>query len=218
MASITRSLIRPTTGNIALTLVSAAHAVNHAYAILMPLAYNFVTRDIPLTNTDIGIMTGVGGAVSGFLQLAATYLSLYVARRVLLGGGQVVIGLSTFVAGAANSYGLFFLGNMFARVGGSPQHPVGSSILADRYGEKSRGFALSMHVAGGNVGTVAIPILGTFLLTTIGWRSTLFAYAALASLMGLALILLVNDQKNADERRVPLRVRDSPREIAKILR
>jgi MFS family permease len=186
----------------------------------MPLAYLFVMKDIPLTNTDVGIITGVGNGASGLLQLAFSYLSFYFARRVLLGAGQIVTGLSTVLTGAANNLNLFFAGNLLARIGGSPQHPVGNSVLADRYDERSRGFALSMHVAGGNVGTVAIPILGAILLTTLGWRSTLFLYAALVTLMGIALVLFVNDDDSADRnmRRAPLRFRESLREIGNILR
>ncbi len=181
-----------------MTLVSAAHALNHAYAVLMPLVYLFVQKDIPLTNTDIGVMTTAGNAASGLLQLAFSYLSLYVARRLLLGAGQIVTGLSTILTGAAPNLSAFFVGNLLARIGGSPQHPVGNSVLADRYDEGSRGFALSMHVAGGNVGTVAIPIVGTLVLVAIGWRSTLYLYAGLVILMGLALILFVDDAKNAE--------------------
>lgn len=219
MSAISRTLPHITPANSALLLVSTAHALNHAYAILMPLAYTFVAREIPLTNTDIGVMTGVGGAISGILQLAFSYLSFYIARRVLLGGGQFVIGLATLLTGAAHSYTPFFLGNMLARLGGSPQHPVGSSILADRYGEKGRGFALSMHVAGGNVGTVAVPLVGTFLLTTLGWRNTLFLYAACVIAMGVAILLFVNDAKRHvnEGGRAEIKLRDTPREIGRIL-
>lgn len=203
-----------------LTLVSAAHGLNHAYSVLMPLVYLFVIKDIALTNSDIGLMTGIGNAASGLLQLAFSYLSFYLSRRLLLGAGQIVAGLSTILTGAANNLGVFFTGNVLARIGGSPQHPVGNSILADRYDERSRGFALSMHVAGGNVGTVAIPILGTVMLTALGWRSTLFVYAGLVILMGIALVILVNDDK-ADEstgRSEPKRLKASVREIWRILR
>lgn len=217
MSILTRTFPRITSANVALTLVSAAHALNHAYAVLMPLAYTFVARDIPLTNVDIGVMTGVGGALSGILQLGFSYLALYIARRILLGGGQFVIGLATVLAGIAQTYPPFFWGNLLARVGGSPQHPVGSSILADRYGDKARGFALSMHVAGGNIGTVAIPLVGTVLLTSIGWRHTLLLFAACAFAMGLAIILFVNDQRLVATEGGRALWRETPREIGRIL-
>jgi MFS transporter, FSR family, fosmidomycin resistance protein len=223
--SITTSLqavarVRFKSPRTTLTLVSAAHALNHAYAVLMPLVFIFVIKDIPLTNTDIGLMTGVGNGISGILQLAFSYLSFYFARRLLLGAGQIVTGLSTLLTGSANSLGLFFTGNVLARLGSSPQHPVGNSILADRYDERSRGFALSTHVAGGNVGTVAVPIVGTIVLTALGWRSTLFLYAGMVTLMGIALVLFVNDGKRVETGapHAPLHFRGSLEEIGRIVR
>lgn len=216
---IKASALPPGRARLTLTLVSSAHALNHAYSVLMPLVYLFVLKDIPLTNGDIGAMTGVGNGISGLLQLAFSFLSFYFARRILLGAGQIVTGLSTILTGAANDFGVFFSGNVLARLGTSPQHPVGNSILADRYEEKSRGFALSMHVAGGNIGTVAVPILGTLVLTAIGWRVTLFLYAALTIAMGVAVIIFVNDaQGYVIPNKSLMRARASLSEIGRILR
>ncbi len=179
--------------NAILTLVSLAHAVNHAYSTLMPLVYPLVVSEFRLSYSEIGIMVGVASAASGLLQMAFSYLSRYIPRRLLLGGGQVVIALSTAASGLANGFGLFFLGNLFARIGGSPQHPVGNSILTERFETKRRGFALSMHVSGGNVGTVVVPLIGTFLIAALGWRATLFFFAGLALVVGMMLVFLLND-------------------------
>ena len=185
--------------NIVLGLVSAAHAVNHAFSILMQVQiYPLILDEFHLTNGDIGLMVGVGTAVSGFLQFAFSYLSRYVARRVLIGVGQVVMGVSTALAGLTPGYPLFFLWNTLARLAGSPQHPVGNSIISDHFEQKARGLALSMHVTGGNIGTVAAQILGAVVVAALGWRMTLYVFAALAILMGLAVVFLVDDHKSAE--------------------
>ncbi len=189
--------------NVVLTIVSLAHAVNHAYSTLMPLIYPLVVAEFRLSYGEIGLMVGVASAVSGLLQMAFSYLSRYVPRRILLGGGQVVIAASTAVSGIANGFGLFFLGNLFARIGGSPQHPVGNSILSDRFEVKRRGYALSMHVSGGNVGTVAVPVIGTFLIAALGWRATLFLFSGIALVVGLVLVFLLHDSVKTSDDRVP---------------
>ena len=43
-----------------------------------------------------------------------------------------------------------------SRIGGSPQHPVGNGLLAEQFPPERRGFAISAHIAGGNVGTVVV--------------------------------------------------------------
>ena len=52
--------------------------------------------------------------------------------------------------------------NLISRVAGSPQHPVGNGLLAEQFPAERRGFAISAHIAGGNVGTVAVPLLGAW--------------------------------------------------------
>lgn len=182
--------------NTILVIVSLAHAVNHAYSTLMPLIYPLVVSEFRLSISQIGLMVGVASAVSGLLQMAFSYLSRFIARRVLLGGGQIIMALSSAATGLASNFNLFFLGNLFARIGGSPQHPVGTSILSDHFETERRGFALSAHISGGNVGTVAVPLIGTFMIASFGWRSALFVYAAVTALVGLMLIFLTDETRS----------------------
>ena len=57
-----------------------------------------------------------------------------------------------------------------SRVGGSPQHPVGNGLLAEQFPEERRGFAISAHISGGNVGTVIVAIVGAPLIALLDWR------------------------------------------------
>lgn len=182
--------------NTILAIVSLAHAVNHAYSTLMPLIYPVVVSEFRLSYSQIGLMVGIASAVSGLIQMAFSYLSRFIARRVLLGGGLIVMAISSVATGLARNFNLFFLGNLFARIGGSPQHPVGTSILSDHFEIERRGFALSAHISGGNVGTVAVPLIGTFLIASFGWRPAMFVFAAAAALVGLLLIFLTDETKS----------------------
>jgi len=202
--------------NAILVIVSAAHAVNHAYSTLMPLIYPLVVAEFHLSYSQIGLMVGVASVASGLLQMSFSYLSRLVPRRVLLGGGQVVMALSAAATGWASNFNLFFLGNLTARIGGSPQHPVGNSILSDHFEAKRRGFALSAHVSGGNVGTVAVPLIGTFLIANYSWHAALFVFAGIAALIGLALIFLT-DETQSQSGNAPVHTRGSVRDIRTIL-
>jgi FSR family fosmidomycin resistance protein-like MFS transporter len=203
--------------NAILAIVSGAHAINHAFSTLMPLIYPLVVAEFRLSYSQIGLMVGAANATGGLLQMSYSYLSRFIPRRVLLGGGQILMAVSTAVAGVANGFGLFFLGNLFARVGGSPQHPVGNSILSDHFETHRRGFALSMHVAGGNVGTVAVPLIGTLVISTFGWRAALFLFAGIAFLFGLTLIFLIDENRQLDTTVVAPHSRGRWKDIAAIL-
>jgi len=185
-----------------LAMVSIAHATNHAYSTLMPLIYPIVVNEFGFSYTEIGIMVGVGSAASGLLQMTFGSLRRYVARRFWLGGGQVVMGISTALTSIASNFGFFFATNTAARIGGSPQHPVGSSILSDTFAQERRGFALSAHVSGGNIGTVAVPLIGTFIIATLGWRAALLIFAIIAAAVGV-LIIFTLDESTAEHADAP---------------
>ncbi len=180
-----------------LAIVSLAHAVNHAYAALMPLLYPIVINEFRLSVTDIGVMVGVTNAVGGVLQISYGYLGKVIARRVLLGGGQVLMAASAALGGIASSFSIFFASNLLARIGGSPQHPVGSSILSDQFDARRRGLALSAHISGGNIGTVLVPLVGTLMITSFGWRAALFLFAALAVVVGTIIMLSLDESRAA---------------------
>ncbi len=199
-----------------LIIVSAAHAVNHAYSTLMPLIYPLVVDEFHLSYSQIGLMVGVASAASGLLQLSYSYLGRLIPRRVLIGGGQVLMAISAATIGVASNFNVFFLGNLTARVGGSPQHPVGNSILSDHFETKRRGFALSAHVSGGNIGTVAVPLIGTLLIASFSWRITLFFFAAIAAIVGLMLVFLT-DETNGQNGNAAIHSRGSLGDIKAIL-
>lgn len=176
-----------------LAMVSTAHAVNHAYSTLMPLIYPIVVKEFGFSYTEIGVMVGVGSAASGLLQMSFGSLRRYVARRFWLGGGQIVTGVSTALTSIASNFGFFFATNTAARIGGSPQHPVGSSLLSDTFDQERRGFALAAHVSGGNIGTVAVPLIGTFVISTLGWRSALFIFGMIAVVVGVLIMFTLDE-------------------------
>jgi MFS family permease len=81
-----------------------------------------------------------------------------------------------------------------ARIGTSPQHPVGNGLLAEQYPPERRGFAISAHIAGGNVGTVVVAVVGAPLLALLGWRGVSIAFGAAAILVALAILVLVRER------------------------
>ena len=89
------------------------------------------------------------------MQLAYGFLTRYVARPALLAGGQLIFGPGLLVGGLAQSIGQLLGAISVARIGASPQHPVGNALLSDAYPAERRGFAISAHISGGNVGTRA---------------------------------------------------------------
>lgn len=184
-----------------LFLVSAAHAVIHAIGVLMPLIYPIIQIEYHLSYTQIGLIVAIPSAVGGFLQIVCGLLSGYVLRKVMLGIGNIFVGISTFFTGTITGFGSLMGWRLLSQIATAPQHPIGSSYLSDRYGRKRHGYALAWHVAGGNIGTLAVPLIAGPLIGLWGWRPVLYLAALPGILMGIAILILV-DEKNLLDRRI----------------
>ena len=182
-----------------LVLVSLAHGINHAQSALKPLIYPIVLREFNVGYGELGVMLGIASALGGLLQLAAGALGTVVRRNLLLGWGNVAVGISVMIIALAQNFAQFFLWNVAARVGGAAQHPVGSSLIAHHFHRERLGLALATHFSAGNVGTALIPLVAAVLISLWGWRITTALFAIPAILVGLAICAWLNDPRLSHE-------------------
>jgi MFS family permease len=191
----------PTRPGLALALLAIAHAAIHAQSALMPLVYPIVIVEYGLNERDIGTFIAVTTAVGGSMQLAYGFLTRYVARPALLAGGQLIFGTSLFIGGLSQSIAQLLAAISAARIGASPQHPVGNALLSDAFPQERRGFAISAHISGGNIGTILVPFVGGALLVALGWQATLALFGIPAIVIGLLIAIFVREDHAAYRRR-----------------
>jgi len=82
-----------------LWLLSIAHAVNHAQAVVLPLIYLKITDDFHVGVDTIAFLAAGGAFAAGVVQLSFASLTRLVSRRRLLGAGGLLFG-GGFVAQA----------------------------------------------------------------------------------------------------------------------
>src|SRR6185295_1210685 len=75
-----------------LWLLSIAHAVNHAQAVLLPLVYLEILSEFHVTLADVTLLVAVGSIASGFIQLSFAKLTRVWSRRSILAGGGILFG------------------------------------------------------------------------------------------------------------------------------
>ena len=190
LAAAADRVIRPVQ---TLWLLATAHAVNHAVAVLLPLVYLQVIREMHVDAAAIAILSAVGSLAAGLVQLTYSGLTRVVSRRSILVLGGLLMGGGMAVQGMVGSFWAFCAANVTPRVGGSPQHPVGNALLAEQFPLQRRGFAISAHIAGGNVGTLAVPLIGTWLISQVGWHNTVIGFGIPTVLIALAIGALVRE-------------------------
>ena len=176
-----------------LWLLAIAHGVNHAQAVILPLIYLQIINDYGVSVETIAILAAVGSFASGTVQLSYASLTRRVSRRRILGAGGLLFG-GGFVAQAfATTFPMFAVTNVTSRIGGSPQHPVGNGLLAEQFPPERRGFAISAHIAGGNVGTVVVALIGVPLIAAVGWRGASIFFGIPAIVIAIAILLLIRE-------------------------
>jgi MFS family permease len=176
-----------------LWLLSIAHAVNHAQAVLLPLIYLQILGEFHVTLADVAALAAAGAFASGIVQLSFAKLTRVVSRRSLLAGGGILFGGGFAAQAVAPTFPTFAAVNIASRMGGAPQHPVGNGLLAEQFPEERRGFAISAHISGGNVGTVVVAVVGAALIAALGWRWVVVIFGIPAVVIALAILIFVRE-------------------------
>jgi FSR family fosmidomycin resistance protein-like MFS transporter len=176
-----------------LWLLSAAHAVNHAQAALLPLVYLAIIPEFGISAGAIALLAAAGNIAAGTLQLAYGAIARFASRRAVLAVGGLIFGGGMAAQAAAPNFTAFSIANIVSRLGATPQHPVGNGLLAEQFPAHRRGFAISAHIAGGNLGTLAIPLLGTWIILQAGWRPAVVLFGIPAIVIAVLVWTLVHE-------------------------
>jgi MFS family permease len=176
-----------------LWLLSFAHAVNHAQAVLLPPMFLLVVAEFHVGIEAIPFLAAIGAISSGAIQATYGFVTRRIARRPILAIGGLLFGAGFALQAVTQSFAAFSVANVLSRIGGSPQHPVGNGLLAEQFPSERRGFAISAHISGGNVGTVVAAIAGPAILATFGWRGASLVFGIPAALVGLAIFRWVRE-------------------------
>jgi MFS family permease len=176
-----------------LWLLSIAHAVNHAQAVILPPMFLLVVAEFHVGVEAIPFLVAIGAVSSGAIQATYGFVTRRIARRPILAVGGLLFGAGFALLAATQSFSAFSVANVISRIGGSPQHPVGNGLLSEQFPPERRGFAISAHISGGNVGTVIAALAGPTALAVLGWRGTSIVFGVPAAIIGLAIFRWVRE-------------------------
>ena len=177
-----------------LWLLAIAHAVNHAQAVILPVILLAVIDEFHVGVEAAPFVVALGAILSGVVQATFAVTTRHVPRRYLMGIGGILFGVGFAAQGLAQSFSAFAATNVLSRIGGSPQHPVGNGLLAEQFPPERRGFAISAHISGGNVGTVMVALFGPVLMAAYGWRGVSLIFGLPAAFVAIAIIRWVTER------------------------
>lgn len=177
-------------------IVCSSHLVNHFQTSMVAVLFPLMMKDLGFGYVEIGFITTVRGLANQLLQALYGFMVPYVKRAVILGTGNIIVGLSVLATGFASSYPFVLATRTISGVGSSAQHPVGSTMLATHYPE-ARGRILAFHTTIGNVGSLLAPILAGLLLLYVDWRSVFWIVGGISFLTGVPYFLFRDTVKPA---------------------
>lgn len=151
-----------------------------------------IKSELSLTDTQIGLMTGVAFAV------CYTLLSLPIARvadrgspRLVLVSCILVWSAMTALGGFAASFALLAASRFGVAVGEAGAIPSAHALIARKIAPARRGLALGLFSMGIPLGTMVGFAAGGAIADTLGWRAALIGAGAISGVIGLVALAVI---------------------------
>ncbi len=173
-------------------LVALGHGGTHWIAAFFYLLLPFITKDLGLSYTEAGLLVAVFHLSSLLANFGSGLMVDVTGRRVLFQVASLLIGAGAlFAFGAAEQ--LVVLAILVTLIGASNNlwHPPAIAYLSEFY-PGNRGYALSIHALGANLGDTLAPLAAGSLLAALSWQGAAVTGAApvvvVAALIGVRLL------------------------------
>jgi len=171
------------------------HFFNDGLLACIVLLLPFIKKDLNLTLTNIGFLTSLLSISGIILSLPAGYLNHKFSGLKILSLTLLFYGLGFISVSLSNSFIFLILSFLIAALGFGIFHPIAFSLVAKWTDHKNMGRAMGDFTAIGDIGRIVLSSSITFIIVSIGWKSTAFAYGIL-SFVFLFLIFFL--RKNTD--------------------
>ena len=178
----------PISSRRTLTVCGGAHALHDGFTDLLNVLYPLLQSQFGLSYAAIGALKTVYSGAMASGQIPSGKLAVRLGGVRVLAAGTVLIAVGYGLAGLTGSLYGVIAGLLLAGLGGSTQHPIGSSLVSAAFpGLRSR-TALGTYNFTGDVGKVLLPALFAVIAASLGWQQAMIVVAALA-VLGAGVIL-----------------------------
>lgn len=168
-------------------LIILGHALTHWYPATFYMLLPLIGSEMGLSYSQIGfIMTCqyAAGAVSNVP--GGMLVDVWGKKGQLMALSLFWVGFPYLLMGFTTAYWMLLLCVMLVGIGNNLWHPTAIPLLGRMFPSR-KGFVLSLHGMGGNVGDALAPLAVGMLLTTLTWREIV----VLNVLPGAAMAFLI---------------------------
>src|SRR5260370_19544255 len=185
---MTVAVSAPISSRRTLTVCGGAHALHDGFTDLLNVLYPLLQAQFGLSYAAIGALKTVYSGAMASGQIPSGRLAVRFGGVRVLAIGTALIAAGYALAGVSGSLYGVVAGLLLAGLGGSTQHPIGSSLVSAAFpGLRSR-TALGTYNFTGDLGKMALPAVFAVMAASLGWQQALIVIAALA-VAGAGVIL-----------------------------
>ncbi len=178
------ALSRSTRVNI---LIGNGHFLSHFYVLCLPPMFVVWQNAFNVSFAALGLTIALMSGTTAILQTPVGFLVDRHGARPFLIGGALLMSLSIAAMGLATSFWQVLVLATLSGIGNSVIHPADYAILSGSVDKDRMGRSFALHTFSGNLGFLAGAPVSAFLMTALGWRSTLL----IVGLLGLPIVLSI---------------------------
>jgi MFS family permease len=170
--------------------------LNYYDRYLIGILVEDLKRDLSLTDGQIGLLSGLAFAV--VYSIASLPIAAYADRgfRVrVLGSALTIWSAMTGLCGMATGFWTMLLARFGVGVGEAGGAPTTHAIVAETFGDKYRGTALSAMGVAGAIGTTIAFAGGGYIAQHYGWRWAFFGAAIPGLILAVIFLLTVREPR-----------------------
>ena len=174
------------------------HMLNHVIGGSMPILYPDLMDEFNISYAELGLIRSAAGLASGVPQMFVGLFRRWFSARVLISAGNMINALMNIGISMGSGFAQFLGFSVIAGVGSSVQHPLGASIVSHGSDPKDMGKMLGLNQAVPSIAFAFTPLITAYLLTKMGWRSTLGILAIPALTLSLVILFFIKGSSDVE--------------------
>lgn len=186
-------------------LLGLINAINIMDRQVISVLTPAIKAEMHMSDMEIGFLSGF--AFSIFYAILGIPIAAYAdrsIRRNVVAVSLLAWSSMTAICGFAQSFLQLALARVGVGVGEAGCLPPTHSMVSDYFPASARARVLGIIASGGTIGGMTATMLGGYLVSTVGWRETLYLFAIPGVVVGMLVFLTLREpMRGVQERRIP---------------
>jgi FSR family fosmidomycin resistance protein-like MFS transporter len=184
---------KPTKSLKEVWVITIGHGLTHWYPATFYILLPIIGRELGLSYSEIGFIISFQYIASTISNVPGGMLVDTVGKKSLLMATSLFwVGFPYLLMSFTHSYWMLLLCVALVGMGNNLWHPTAIPTLAQRFPER-KGFVLSLHGMGANVGDALAPLVVGVLLATMEWREVVMINVIPGVLMAILILILLRN-------------------------